>query len=99
MRAVDGAGAASYALTAVARDTAAPALSFETPRAVDTVNGTVLLSGYAEDASPIVGVEYSPDGVAWEALEGAARGAARGAEAGPADTRGLSFSRDRKSVV
>ncbi|MCP5452964.1 MAG: Ig-like domain-containing protein [Spirochaetaceae bacterium] len=93
VRAVDGAGAASYALTAVARDTAAPALSFETPRAVDTVNGTVLLSGYAEDASTIVGVEYSPDGVAWEALEGAARGAARGAEAGPADTRGLSFSR------
>ena len=59
IRSYYGSGAASYALTAVSRDTAAPALSFETPRAVDTVNGTVLLSGYAEDASPIVGVEYS----------------------------------------
>lgn len=76
VRAVDRAGAASYALTAVARDTAAPAIVFETPRSVDTVNGTVLLAGYAEDALSVAGVAYSPDGLAWETLDGEPRGAA-----------------------
>ncbi|MBU0926885.1 MAG: hypothetical protein KKA67_03995, partial [Spirochaetes bacterium] len=87
VRAVDASGAASVALSCVAKDEAAPSLFFESPRPVDTVNGTVLVSGYAEDALSVASVEFSADGVGWESLAIAPRGASR------AESKRASFSR------
>ena len=87
VRATDRAGVANTALTSVARDTAAPGIVFESPRTTDTVNGTILVSGYAGDAYAVASIEYSADGTTWEALATAPRGAA------PAEARRVSFSR------
>ncbi|PKL25143.1 MAG: hypothetical protein CVV47_07620 [Spirochaetae bacterium HGW-Spirochaetae-3] len=76
VRATDRAGLRSEALTAVAMDGSAPAIVFETPRDVDTVNGTVLVAGYAEDAFSVASIEFSVDGATWEPLEASPRGAA-----------------------
>lgn len=87
VRATDRAGTSSTVLSAVAKDTAAPLIVFETPRTIDTVNGTILVSGYAEDAFSVASIEYSTDGTTWEPLEPTPRGAA------PAEVRRVSFSR------
>lgn len=87
VRATDRAGIVSMALTSVAKDTVPPAIVFESPRTTDTVNGTILVSGYAEDAYSVAGMEYSADGAAWEPLPVIPRGAA------PAEARRVSFSR------
>jgi len=87
VRATDRAGGTSVSLSAAAKDTAAPDIAFESPRLVDTVNGTILISGYAEDAFSIASIEFSADGAVWEPLTPAPRGAS------PAETRRVSFSR------
>jgi len=98
VRATDASGASTRALSAVRLDRSPPLLRLETPRPVDTVNGIVLMSGRAYDDSSLASLEYSPDGVSWEALVAAPTGAARaadpkrGAEAQEA-ARSWSFSR------
>lgn len=89
VRATDNAGVAGIASTSVVYDDKPPVLVFETPRSVDTVNGLVLLSGYADDFSTIASIEYSPDGTTWEAVELVPRGAA---PAMPKDKAGSSPS-------
>ena len=76
VRAVDHAGVASIATSSVVYDDKPPALVFETPRAVDTVNGLVLVSGYADDFSSITGINFSADGKTWEPVAVVPRGAA-----------------------
>ncbi len=91
VRATDKAGRRGEALSAVAYDAKAPVIVFETPRAADTVNGTVLIAGYAEDASSVASIEFSADGAAWEPLEPSPRGAAP--RSGAAEPRRASFER------
>lgn len=87
VRATDTSGASAISLSAVARDTSPPRIVFESPRAEDTVNGTILISGYAEDEFSIASVEWSGDGSNWEKLESPPRGAA------PAQSSRVAFSR------
>jgi len=87
VRATDRAGIVSTALSSVGKDTAAPGIVFESPRTIDTVNGTILVSGYAEDAFSVVAMDYTADGINWESLPIAPRGAA------PAESRRVAFSR------
>ncbi len=76
VRAADNAGASNVAMTTVLYDDKPPSIVFETPRPVDTVNGLILVSGYADDFSAITGIEFSADGASWEPLELSSRGAA-----------------------
>lgn len=76
VKATDNAGEVSTAMTSVLYDDKPPSVVFETPRTDDTVNGLVLVSGYADDFSAISGMEFSADGTSWESMELVPRGAA-----------------------
>ncbi|MBN2873579.1 MAG: hypothetical protein JXM71_00665 [Spirochaetales bacterium] len=94
VRATDKAGVASVVLSSVWKDVTAPTITLLTPRGVDTVNGTVLLSGYATDASPLASVEFSYDGQTWEAVDASPRGLTTPPAGGDASaSRAVAFSR------
>ncbi|GAB1456695.1 hypothetical protein MASR2M48_20030 [Spirochaetota bacterium] len=87
VRAIDRAGRNSVALTSACKDIVPPTIHFETPRSVDTVNGTILISGYVQDDVSVASIELSADGTIWEAVDTRPRGSA------PMATRRVSFSR------
>ncbi|PKL08785.1 MAG: hypothetical protein CVV51_07210, partial [Spirochaetae bacterium HGW-Spirochaetae-7] len=91
IRATDRAGISRMAQSSVTKDTSPPLLVFESPRQSDTVNGTILVSGYVADGGSVAAVAFSPDGIAWETLESTPRGSAPAAQ--PAPARFVAFSR------
>ncbi|MBP7264028.1 MAG: hypothetical protein KBB32_07625 [Spirochaetia bacterium] len=74
VRASDGAGRQTFASLPLWKDTAAPVAALAAPGAGHLVNGTVLLSGVAQDSGDLISVEYAPDGSSWQPVTAQALG-------------------------
>lgn len=85
VRARDRSGRETTAAIPFWKDSAAPAALVVSPAKEDLVNGTVYVSLQADDAGDLATVEFSPDGVAWEALDFAPRGAGEAWPSGKTD--------------